>query len=63
MAKIRHKIFEMYEFRDEAVDALTPTSAQRVTKDVTSESWTFSLCTIPVMQHALTAATERETIP
>ena len=32
MAKYRHRIFEMYEFRDEAVRALTPKLARPVTE-------------------------------
>ena len=41
MAKYRHRIFEMYEFRDEATRALTPKSARPVTEATDSESWTF----------------------
>ena len=40
MAKYRHRIFEMYEFRDEATRALTPKSARPVTEATASE-WTF----------------------
>jgi len=46
MAKYRHRIFEMYEFRDEAIQALTPKSERPVTEvfapDTSSpESWNF----------------------
>lgn len=41
MAKYRHRIFEMYEFRDEATRALTPKSARPVTEGTAPESWTF----------------------
>ena len=41
MAKYRHRIFEMYEFRDEAIDALTPKFARPVTEASVPESWTF----------------------
>ena len=41
MAKYRHRIFEMYEFRDEAILALTPRSAPAETADAAVESWTF----------------------
>ena len=41
MAKYRHRIFEMYEFRDEATRALTPKSARPVTEATAPESWTF----------------------
>ena len=41
MAKYRHRIFEMYEFRDEAVRALTPKLARPVTEAAAPESWTF----------------------
>ncbi len=42
MAKYRHRIFEMYEFRDEAVLAITPKSENTVTETTTPESWTFA---------------------
>ena len=41
MAKHRHAIFEMYEFRDEAIRALTPKTAHPVTEATASESSTF----------------------
>jgi anti-anti-sigma regulatory factor len=41
MAKYRHHIFEMYEFRDEAIRALTPKTAHHVTEATAPESWTF----------------------
>ncbi len=41
MAKYRHRIFEMYEFRDEATRALTAKSARPVTESTAQESWTF----------------------
>jgi len=41
MAKYRHRIFEMYEFRDEATHALTPKSENTVTEGTAPESWTF----------------------
>ena len=41
MAKYRHRIFEMYEFRDEATRALTPKSARPATEATAPESWTF----------------------
>ena len=41
MAKYRHRIFEMYEFRDEATRALTPKSARPVTAATAPESWTL----------------------
>lgn len=41
MAKYRHRIFEMYEFRDEAIRALAPKSDQPATETITPESWTF----------------------
>ena len=40
MAKYRHRIFEMYEFRDEATRALTPKSARSVMEAVAAD-WTF----------------------
>jgi hypothetical protein len=40
MAKYRHKIFEMYDFREEAIRALTPKSDQPVTEVATPETWT-----------------------
>ena len=41
MAKVRHRIFEMYEFRKEAVDALTQRSAQPVVETEAPEPWTL----------------------
>jgi STAS domain-containing protein len=41
MAKYRHRIFEMYDFRDEAVHALTPKTASPVPDAIDSESWDF----------------------
>ena len=42
MAKYRHRIFEMYEFRDEAIRALTPKTAHLATEGAGSEPWTFT---------------------
>ena len=42
MAKYRHRFFEMYEFRDEAIRALTPKTAHLATEGAGSESWTFT---------------------
>ncbi len=39
MAKYRHRIFEMYEFRDEAVAALTVRTSSPVSNDL--KSWTY----------------------
>lgn len=39
MAKYRHRIFEMYEFRDEAIRALTSNLENPVTEVTTPESW------------------------
>jgi MFS superfamily sulfate permease-like transporter len=41
MAKYRHRVFEMYELRDEAIRALTPKSATTATEATAPESWTF----------------------
>jgi len=41
MAKYRHQIFEMYEFRDEAISALTPKFARPATEATDPESWAF----------------------
>jgi len=46
MAKYRHRIFEMYDFRDEAIDALTPKIARPVTKASEPESWSFKHLTV-----------------
>jgi anti-anti-sigma regulatory factor len=41
MAKYRHRTFEMYDFRDEAIDALTPKS-DRFEKDASDpDPWNF----------------------
>ena len=41
MAKYRHRIFELYEFRDEATRALPAKSARPVRESAAQESWTF----------------------
>lgn len=41
MAKYRHRIFEMYDFRDEAVEAVKPNSAKAVTDSSVPVSGTF----------------------
>jgi anti-anti-sigma regulatory factor len=41
MAKYPHRIFEMYEFRDEAIQALTPKTESNVTEANEQQSWTF----------------------
>ena len=42
MAKYRHRIFEMYDFRDEAIRALTPTADRPVKEAAAPETWTFT---------------------
>jgi len=42
MAKYRHRIFEMYEQRDEALDALTPRTERSATEITAPETWTFT---------------------
>ena len=41
MAKYRHRIFEMYEFHDETISALTPNSVNPVATDDEPNSWSF----------------------
>ena len=41
MAKYRHRIFEMFELRDEAVEALTPKSRRVEATASDPSSWTF----------------------
>lgn len=41
MAKYRHRIFEMYEFHDETITALTPKSVNPVATDDEPNSWSF----------------------
>ena len=42
MAKYRHRTFEMYEQRDEAIRALTPRSEKTASEVTAPESWTFA---------------------
>jgi anti-anti-sigma regulatory factor len=42
MAKYRHRIFEMYEQRDEALDALTPRTEKTATEVTAPETWDFA---------------------
>ncbi len=68
MAKYRHRIFEMYEFRDEANRALTPKSARPVTEATDPESWTFKYLAVSRsagvshVQFKRTQAFEEETV-
>ncbi|MGB7343882.1 MAG: STAS domain-containing protein [Pirellulaceae bacterium] len=41
MAKYRHRTFEMYDFRDEAVDALTPKKPRENVDPVDPGLWKF----------------------
>ena len=41
MARILHRIFEIYESCEEASRALTPRSKKTVTESTTPDSWTF----------------------
>lgn len=41
MAKYRHRVFEMYEYRAETIRALTPKSAQDATESPVHDSTTF----------------------
>ena len=41
MAKYPHRVFEMYEFRDETIIALTPKIEKPATEATAPESWTF----------------------
>ncbi len=41
MPKYRHRIFEMYDFRDEAILALAPKSDHSATEATPPETWTF----------------------
>lgn len=43
MAKRRHRVFDMYDFHDEAVRALTPKSSSPVAEAINPESWDFTL--------------------
>jgi anti-anti-sigma regulatory factor len=42
MAKYRHRIFEMYELRDEAIRALTPRTETAATEATAPETWSFT---------------------
>jgi hypothetical protein len=41
MAKYPHRVFEMFDFRDEAISALTPKAARPETESINSELWNF----------------------
>jgi ABC-type transporter Mla MlaB component len=41
MAKYRHRIFEMYEGRDEAIDVLKPMVAKTAAETTALETWNF----------------------
>ena len=42
MAKYRHRIFEMYEHRDEAIRALIPKAEKPATEATAPQSWSFA---------------------
>jgi hypothetical protein len=42
MAKYRHRIFEMYEQRDEAILALTPRTEKAATETTAPATWIFT---------------------
>jgi hypothetical protein len=42
MAKYRHRIFEMYDQRDEAIRALTPKTEKAVTETTAPATWIFA---------------------
>jgi MFS superfamily sulfate permease-like transporter len=46
MAKYRHRIFEMYELREEAIQALTPRSERAAMEADSPETWTFHYLTV-----------------
>jgi anti-anti-sigma regulatory factor len=46
MAKYRHRIFEMYELRDEAIQALTRKLGKTATEATAPDSWTFVHLTV-----------------
>lgn len=51
MAKYRHRIFEMFEFRAEAIRALTPRAARPVTDAADPESWTFKCLAVSLLDN------------
>jgi anti-anti-sigma regulatory factor len=56
MAKRPHRVFEMYDFRDEALHALAPKSADRLPAAASvavEESWTFEHLNVSHAQHAM----------
>ena len=53
MAKYRHRIFEMYEFRDEAIRALTPKSARPVTEASATASGSFHHLDVACLANAI----------
>ncbi|MCU0960878.1 MAG: STAS domain-containing protein [Pirellulaceae bacterium] len=42
MAKYRHRVFEMYELRDEAIQSLTPRLPRAATEATAPDSWIFA---------------------
>jgi anti-anti-sigma regulatory factor len=68
MAKYRHPIFEMYEFRDEAIHALMPMTTSTATEATAPESWTFKhlavsrTASITLVEFKSTQVLEEETL-
>jgi len=46
MAKIRHRVFEIYESRSEAIRALTPKLQKAATESSAPDSWEFQHLTV-----------------
>lgn len=46
VAKYNHRVFEMYEFRDEAIKAITSKAANAAAETKPSESWEFEFLNV-----------------
>lgn len=62
MAKYRHSIFEMYDFRDEAVASLSPNSNSPATEAHVTESWALN-CLLVSRNAGVTEVTFQENTP
>jgi hypothetical protein len=58
MAKVRHRTFEMYDFRAEAVAGLIPKSARLETTNLDPELWTFRTLDVALCENVISVQFE-----
>lgn len=59
MAKYRHRIFEMYEFRAEAISGLIPKSTRMVPSKLDPQLWTFRTLDVALRENIISVQFNR----